>query len=122
MTIYWITVNPNSINKAFALFYETKVAQDIINNVIAGEIEVKNQEAYDKMYANYIKNSIAYDREIRNIEEEILGKDIIIPSSVSYVSPIRGKFMIQITSTDEEKKKDIEAFLLRKGFERIDIE
>lgn len=122
MTLYWIPVNSTSINKAFALFYETKVAQDIINNILAGEIEVKNQEAYDKIYANYIKNSIAYDKEIRKIEEEVLGKDVIIPSTVSYVSPIRGKFMMQITSTDEEKKKDIEGFLIRKGFKRIDIE
>lgn len=121
MRLFLKTINPSLINKAYAVFYQTKIASDIINNVLINDIEVKNQEAYDKIYESYIKNTIQYDKVCQDIEKSLFGNDVIIPGATTYVSPARGKFIVKLDD-DLIHKEDIENFLIKRGFDCLDVE
>lgn len=121
MRLYLKTINPSLLNRAYAVFYQTKIASDIINNVLTNEIEVKNKEAYDKIYESYIKNTIQYDKLCQDIEKSFFGENVIIPGATTFISPARGKFIVRLDD-DLIHKEDIENFLIRKGFDCLDVE
>lgn len=122
MVVYTKLLDQAVINKAYIKHYQCKVVQDIIENVLAGNVKVKNEKRYDEMYKEYMQNMIAYDEEIKKIEKDLIGDDVIIPDSTVWISPIRGMFLMELNFNDPEKVRDVENFLLRKGFERLVIE
>lgn len=118
MVIYTKILEKDTINKAYEVYYECKAAEDIIKNVLEGHIQIKNQEMYDQFYRDYVRNTVAYDHEIRTIEQEILGQDVVLPESTTYLSPIRGKLILLPVKAFDE---GVEAYLERKGFKKVDI-
>lgn len=121
MKLFMKTLDAEVISKAFALYYKCRSMEDIISNVIAGNIEVKNKELYDDLHKQYMQNLIAYEFELKKIEDIVFGKNMIIPSCATYLSPTRAKFIVDMHVTKGTERDDIKNFLLKRGFEEFDI-
>lgn len=122
MIIYSKSIETEDFKKLTALLTKCKISEDIINNVIGGNIQIKNKEAYDRIYADLIKDTIVFEEELDNVKESIIGENLLINGLYFHVFSSRSKLIATIDdSVSDNNKNDIGSFLIKRGFEKSEI-
>lgn len=122
MVIYSKNIETEDFKKLTALLTKSKISEDIINNVLAGNIEVKNKEAYDRIYRDLIRDTITFELELDRVKESIIGENVLVNGLYFHVFSSRTKLIASIDETlPDDHKADIESFLIRKGFDKSEI-
>lgn len=122
MVIYSKNMDTEDFKKLTALLTKSKISEDIINNVIAGNIKVKNQKAYDRIFKDLITDTIEFERALDEAKVSIIGQNILINGLYFHVFSSRTKLVATIDEELPDKDKaDIESFLIGKGFDKDEI-
>lgn len=123
MVIYSKSIETEDFKKLTAILTKCKISEDIINNVIAGNIQVKNREAYDRIYADLIRDTIVFEQELDRVKVDIIGENLLINGLYFHVFSSRAKLIATIDDTiSDSNRADIGAFLVKRGFEKSEIE
>lgn len=92
-------------------FSEASALAVIIQNIITGELKVKDKEKFTELYDKYIAGNIKCEKALNKMKEIFVG-ETILPGCRCYVGFNNGSFNVM----DTEENPEIENFLLRKGF------
>lgn len=124
MIIYSKTIETDSFKKLTGLLNKCKISEDIVNNVLEGNIKVKNKEAYDRIFHDLITDTAEFEYMLDKIKMDLMdGNNLLLEGVHFHIFSSRTRLIITLDDLlPKNHKKDIESFLLKKGFDKDEIE